>query len=255
MEYFAAVAHEILQFTFLIQVQVLFMLLVVRVTLELAVAQFALDRILSGVHVHVFDQLLLGDERFITVVARVRLDFHVTFLVQHVAGSGVEFFATRHALVRMHFLDMLLVLVSRGETYETGGADARSFADTVQPFQMLQQGDRRVKMFVADTTHHVTRIVYVLVVLLLRMLFRFHTLSFTLDTLPEQRLDSEAILLGVHFGDMTLTQFPRIELDAAIEADKFALNGFLLAAATTAAAATIENERKKTFLEICREKR
>lgn len=138
VEHFAAVADEIFQFTFLIQVQVLFMLQIVGIAFKLAVAEFALDWILTGMHVHVFQQLLLGDERFITVVTGVRFDFHVTFLMQHIAGSGMELFTARHTLVRMHLLYVLLVFVDGSEAYEARRANAASFSYTVQYLQMLE---------------------------------------------------------------------------------------------------------------------
>lgn len=45
---------------------------------------------------------------------------------------------------------------------------------------------------------------------------------------------------------MTLTFFPRIKFYAAVEADEFSLNYFLVAVAT-AAAATTENEKNDIF--------
>lgn len=125
----------------MVEVQVLLVLLIVGIALELAVAQLALDGILTGVHVNVLDQLLLGDKRFITVVARIRLDLHMALLVQHVTGPRVELLATGHALVRVHLLNVLLVFSRRGEVHEASGADAGALTNAVQQLEVLEQSD------------------------------------------------------------------------------------------------------------------
>ena len=83
-------------------------------------------------NVHVLGQLLLGDERLSAYVARIWLDFHVTFLVQHVSGPRVKLFATGHAFVRMYLLDMLAIFFDSIVTHKAGGANERSFLDVVR---------------------------------------------------------------------------------------------------------------------------
>lgn len=139
VEHLAAVANEVLQLALDVEVQVLLVLLVVGVALEIAVAQVALDRAVAGMDVHVFGQLLLGDERLVAHVARVRLDLHVSLLVQHVARSRMELLAARHALVRVHLKNMLLVLFGGAKVHEASRAHAVPFPDTVHRLQVLQQ--------------------------------------------------------------------------------------------------------------------
>lgn len=155
MEYFAAIAYKIFQFPFRIHMQVFLVLLVIRIPFEDGVAHVAFDRIVAGVYIDMLAEFLLGYERFVTYVATVRFDFHVTFLMQHVAGSGVEFFTTSHALVRMHFQDMFVVFLDVRKMYQTSGTHTIAFLDAVHVFQMLQKRRTGFEILAANATHYV----------------------------------------------------------------------------------------------------
>jgi hypothetical protein len=123
--------------------QILFMLLVIGVPLEITVAHITFDRIFAGVNVDMLGQLLLRHKRFAAHVARIRFDFHMTFLVQHVARPCIELFAAGHTFVRMYVFNVFSILLGHVETLEARRTDERSFFDIVRKSQMSEKRHRR----------------------------------------------------------------------------------------------------------------